>query len=73
MKILADELEENTNIRVNCFDPGPVRTKLRADIYPGEKPETIPAPETALPGFLYLMGNDSKDSSGKTFTKSDFA
>lgn len=72
MKILADELEENTSVRVNCLDPGPLRTKLRANIYPGEKPEDIPTPETVMPGFLYLAGPDSKGITGKTFTVEDF-
>jgi len=72
MKILADELEENTSVRVNCLDPGPLRTKLRANIYPGEKPEDIPTPETVMPSFLYLAGPDSKGITGKTFTTKDF-
>lgn len=73
MKILADELEENTELRINCFDPGPIRTKLRTNIYPGENPQDIPLPETAMPGFLYLLGPDSKGVTGKTFKPGDFA
>jgi NAD(P)-dependent dehydrogenase (short-subunit alcohol dehydrogenase family) len=34
-----------TPIRVNLFDPGPARTKLRAIIMPGEDPETLTPPE----------------------------
>jgi NAD(P)-dependent dehydrogenase (short-subunit alcohol dehydrogenase family) len=36
-----------TNLRVNLFDPGPMRTRLRATAFPGEEPETVPPPEGA--------------------------
>ena len=72
MKILADELEENTNIRVNSIDPGPIRTKLRADIYPGEKSENNPTPDTVMTGFLYLIGLESKGVTGASLKSSNF-
>ncbi|MCB1378960.1 MAG: SDR family NAD(P)-dependent oxidoreductase [Alphaproteobacteria bacterium] len=34
-----------TSVRVNCFSPGPTRTKMRATAMPGEDPETLPTPE----------------------------
>jgi NAD(P)-dependent dehydrogenase (short-subunit alcohol dehydrogenase family) len=34
-----------TNIRVNLFDPGPIRTRMRASIFPGEDPMTLDTPE----------------------------
>jgi len=34
-----------TPIRANLFDPGPVRTRMRATVMPGEDPETLPTPE----------------------------
>lgn len=34
-----------TGIRVNLFDPGPVRTRLRAIVFPGEDPTTLDTPE----------------------------
>ena len=38
----------NTPLRVNCFDPGPSRTALRALAMPGEDPMNVPHPsETA--------------------------
>ncbi|RMF18169.1 MAG: SDR family NAD(P)-dependent oxidoreductase, partial [Alphaproteobacteria bacterium] len=33
-----------SGIRVNLVDPGPVRTSMRAQAYPGEDPETLPEP-----------------------------
>jgi NAD(P)-dependent dehydrogenase (short-subunit alcohol dehydrogenase family) len=35
----------NTPIRVNLFDPGPIRTRMRATVFPGEDPLTLEAPE----------------------------
>jgi NAD(P)-dependent dehydrogenase (short-subunit alcohol dehydrogenase family) len=36
---------ETTNIRVNVFNPGPTRTRLRAAVMPGEDPMTLPSVE----------------------------
>jgi len=35
----------NTAIRVNVFNPGPVRTRMRATLMPGEDPATLDTPE----------------------------
>ena len=67
METLADELENNTSIRVNSIDPGRVRTRMRALAYPGEDPNTIPAPEDIMPTYLYLMGPNSKEVTGQIF------
>jgi len=53
-EILIDELE-NTSVRVNTFDPGRLRTLLRARAYPGEDPNTVPLPESAVPAILKLL------------------
>lgn len=55
MQIIADEWENNTAIRVNSLDPGPLRTQLRRQIFPGENSEDIALPETLLPAALYLI------------------
>jgi len=67
MQVLADEMEANTSIRVNSFDPGPVATAFRSLAYPGENPERITRPEDVVAPYLYLMGPDSKGVSGKQF------
>ena len=49
----------STAVRVNLFDPGPTRTRMRAMVMPGEDPMTLPTPEEVaekivdlcLPGF----------------------
>lgn len=37
----------STSLRVNLFNPGPIRTRMRATVMPGEDPETLDAPEQA--------------------------
>jgi NAD(P)-dependent dehydrogenase (short-subunit alcohol dehydrogenase family) len=51
---------EGTAVRVNLFNPGPTRTRMRAQVMPGEDPMTLPTPEQVaekivdlcLPSFL---------------------
>ena len=35
----------NTPLRVNLFNPGPTRTRMRATVFPGEDPLTLETPE----------------------------
>lgn len=72
MQTLADELESNTAIKVNSIDPGNVRTRMRAFAYPGENPNSLPTTESIMPGFLFLMGADSKEYNGQSFMAEDF-
>jgi len=53
VKIYAGELGR-TRVRVNLIDPGNLRTRLRARIFPGEKPETVPPPESVADAFIEL-------------------
>jgi NAD(P)-dependent dehydrogenase (short-subunit alcohol dehydrogenase family) len=66
MQILADELENTTNIRTNCINPGATRTNMRAYAYPAEQPENNPEPASIMPLYLYLMGPDSKGINGQS-------
>jgi NAD(P)-dependent dehydrogenase (short-subunit alcohol dehydrogenase family) len=36
---------ERTTVRVNLFNPGPTRTRMRAQVMPGEDPMTVSPPE----------------------------
>lgn len=49
----AGELRE-TRLRVNLFDPGVVRTRLRAGAFPGEDPASLPKPEEVGPSLASL-------------------
>ena len=53
VRIYAGEIAR-TNVRANLIDPGIARTRLRARIFPGENPETVPAPESVTDAFLKL-------------------
>ncbi len=35
----------STPLRVNLFNPGPIRTRMRATVFPGEDPMTLDTPE----------------------------
>jgi NAD(P)-dependent dehydrogenase (short-subunit alcohol dehydrogenase family) len=67
MQTLAEETRDSSDIRVNSIDPGIVRTALRARLYPGEDPASLPGPETVADRYLYLLGPDSKDVTGRGF------
>lgn len=64
MKILADELE-NTTVNVNAIQPGEVRAPMMARAYPGKNIGKLPAIDSILPAYLYLMGPDSGGVTGK--------
>ena len=54
VRIYAGEIAR-TRLRVNLIDPGAVRTRLRARIFPGENPANLPSPETIADAFLPLV------------------
>jgi NAD(P)-dependent dehydrogenase (short-subunit alcohol dehydrogenase family) len=47
-----------SNLRVNLFDPGPVRSRMRAEAFPGEDPTTLRPPEAVAPALAALCGAD---------------
>jgi len=51
---------ERTNLRVNLFNPGPMRTKMRAQAFPGENPDTLPEPEALTAAALALVSDDCR-------------
>ena len=51
--VYADEMKD-TNVRANLISPGPVRTKMRAQAFPGEDPMSLPAPEDVTESFVDL-------------------
>ena len=53
-KTYAAEVE-NGSVRVNLFNPGPVRTAMRAKAVPGEDPATLPTPEKVAETFIPLV------------------
>lgn len=58
-RIYADETA-HTPVRVAVVNPGPMRTRMRAQAFPGEDPQTLPPPEEILPLVLQLARADAE-------------
>lgn len=54
-------------LKVNIFNPGAVRTALRAEAQPAEDPMQVPPPESVVSRLLELVSPDWKDT-GKRVT-----
>lgn len=65
-QILANE-NRHTPLRVNCINPGPVRTKMRLEAYPAEDRDSLALPSDILPTYIYLLGPDSQGVTGESF------
>jgi NAD(P)-dependent dehydrogenase (short-subunit alcohol dehydrogenase family) len=63
MKTYAAEVA-TTNLRVNCFSPGPTRTKMRATAMPGEDPETLPTADDVSAQMVAMCLQDFVDNGG---------
>ncbi len=56
-----------TNVKVNVFGPGPIRTKMRANAMPGEDPMTLDTPEQVA-GYILKMCLPDWQESGKFYS-----
>ncbi len=68
MQVLADELAATSNIRVNSLNPGAVNTAMRRAAYPGEPPDTNPAPSELTQAWIYLMSDASREIHGQALS-----
>lgn len=57
---------ERTPLRVNLFSPGPIRTRMRATVFPGEDPMTLDTPEQAAE-FIVPMCAPAWTETGKLY------
>ena len=48
----------HTTVRANCFNPGGMRTGMRASAFPGEDPDTLPDPAIIAPLIAPLLAED---------------
>lgn len=64
--VYAEECR-TTRVRVNIVDPGAVRTRMRAEAYPGEDPATLPTPAEIAPALVELL-LPSTESHGERVT-----
>ena len=67
MQTLADEVSGSTRIRVNSVNPGRCRTRMRAQAYPAENPDTLPDPATLAPAFVYLLSDAAEACNGQQY------
>jgi NAD(P)-dependent dehydrogenase (short-subunit alcohol dehydrogenase family) len=56
----------STPIRVNLFSPGPIRTRMRAVVFPGEDPMTLDTPEQAAELIVPMCAPEWSET-GKLF------
>ncbi len=56
----------STRVRVNLFNPGPTRTRMRAQFMPGEDPSTLDPPERIAEAVIPLCLADFADT-GKLY------
>src|SRR4051794_35104978 len=64
-RVWAQETAD-TPIRVNLFNPGPIRTRMRATVFPGEDPDTLDTPEQAAEAIV-PMCSPSWTETGKFY------
>jgi NAD(P)-dependent dehydrogenase (short-subunit alcohol dehydrogenase family) len=57
---------ENTTVRANLINPGPIRTRMRAKAFPGEDAKTLRAPEDITEAFVRLAEAACSDN-GRIF------
>ncbi|ARN84753.1 SDR family NAD(P)-dependent oxidoreductase [Candidatus Nucleicultrix amoebiphila] len=56
IKAYSKEME-HSKIKVNLINPGPLRTNLRAQAFPGEDPSKIASPDTVTDMFVEAMAS----------------
>ena len=64
-QILSNE-NRHSGMRVNCINPGAVRTKMRLAANPAEDRDVLKGPEDILAAYLYLLGPDSEEITGQS-------
>lgn len=71
VKTYAHEVA-NTNVRANIVKPGPVRTEMRQQAFPGEDPMTLRTPEEVAEQFLDYV-DPARDDNGMVFNLAETA
>lgn len=54
----ADETAHGGRIRVHIIDPGATRTRMRANAFPGEEPDSVKPPETVATAIVKRLQSD---------------
>lgn len=64
-ELLADEFSATPTLRVNCIDPGAVRTLRRLEMFPGDLARSLVEPAAIVAPYLYLLGPAGRGLSGQ--------
>jgi len=56
----ADETEYTGKLKVHIVDPGATRTRMRANAFPGEAPESVKPPEVVARAILERVTADAR-------------
>ncbi|ARC53321.1 YciK family oxidoreductase [Candidatus Riesia pediculischaeffi] len=68
MKTLYQEYQDSS-LRINCINPGAIRTKMRLQAYPSEsRKDDLKTPGEIMSIYLYLMSDKSIGISGRVFS-----
>lgn len=62
---LASEFESAAKIKVNCIDPGSVKTKLHARAFPAINPSGLAEPDDVVQSYIDLISPDNKKHHGQ--------
>ena len=65
LRIQSEEWADRPGLRANGVIPGPVASPSRAKTHPGEVAASRRRPESLMPAYLYLMGPDSRETTGR--------
>lgn len=58
-----------TNLRINLLDPARNRTRMRAQAFPGEDPDTLPTPESISHLFVEMSAENLQKTGTKFYAK----
>lgn len=65
-RVLADEVDQGGNLRVNLLNPGPVRTRMRRQAFPAEDMSGLRTPDEIVQPYLWLLGPASRGVNGQS-------
>jgi NAD(P)-dependent dehydrogenase (short-subunit alcohol dehydrogenase family) len=57
VRTYAGEVAQTT-VRANLVNPGPLRTKMRAQAMPGEDPNALKPPDALVPDLVRMLSPD---------------
>jgi NAD(P)-dependent dehydrogenase (short-subunit alcohol dehydrogenase family) len=66
-QVLAAELENVSQVRVNVINPGRTRTAMRRQAYPAEDIASVAEPAAITAAYLALLGPASRGVTGASF------